>query len=205
MKAICRSRRLSVLPFAALPVEATVARAGCRGATPAAHRSTHIGFGSGHRSKPPPWPGRKRHRALCWRLSGSGWRGRLGKRAFSDGISHRGHRVHREILPFTIDETVPPLRRGEGGLAQRRRGGIGNAETSNLHAATASDRRQQITFKTPRRRYGSGHGPIHSHGQVEKATAPSASPAGGSPGKRLPFRPGFRYSMVSRSRRLKPA
>jgi hypothetical protein len=26
--------------------------------------------------------------------------------AFWDGISHRGHRVHREILPFAIDETA---------------------------------------------------------------------------------------------------
>jgi hypothetical protein len=30
---------------------------------------------------------------------------RVGMRAFSDGISHRGHRVHREILRFAIDET----------------------------------------------------------------------------------------------------
>ncbi len=28
------------------------------------------------------------------------------ERAFGDGISHRGHRVHREVLSFAIDETA---------------------------------------------------------------------------------------------------
>jgi hypothetical protein len=37
-----------------------------------------------------PWPGRKRRRALCGRLSGSGWRGQVGKAAsFSDGLNHQ--------------------------------------------------------------------------------------------------------------------
>ena len=56
------------------------------------------------RSKTPPRPLREalrmgRTRAEAQRGDGD----RVGMRAFSDGISHRGHRVHREILPFTID------------------------------------------------------------------------------------------------------
>jgi hypothetical protein len=40
-------------------------------------------FGSGHMPYPPPWPGRKRHRALCGRLSGSCWEKAT---AFSDDL-----------------------------------------------------------------------------------------------------------------------
>jgi hypothetical protein len=41
-----------------------------------------------------------------WGWGGLAQRRRGGMRAFSDGISHRGHRVHRENLRFAIDETV---------------------------------------------------------------------------------------------------
>ncbi|HCF95558.1 MAG TPA: hypothetical protein DEW46_10885 [Verrucomicrobia bacterium] len=51
-------------------------------------------------------PGCGRTRAEAQRRRGGDGEDRLGMRAFSDGISHRGHRVHREILRFAIDETA---------------------------------------------------------------------------------------------------
>jgi hypothetical protein len=61
-------------------------------------------FGSGHGPNPPPWPGRKRHRVLCGRLSGWRWGDQVGKAAtFSDGLGlglvfpHIDHRLHRVL------------------------------------------------------------------------------------------------------------
>jgi hypothetical protein len=45
-------------------------------------------FGSHHWTYPRPWPDRKRHRALCGRLSGSGWRKRRPCRTASTGRLH---------------------------------------------------------------------------------------------------------------------
>ena len=45
-------------------------------------------FGSHHWTYPHPWPGRKRHRALCGRLSGAGWGKRPPCRTASNGRLH---------------------------------------------------------------------------------------------------------------------
>jgi hypothetical protein len=58
-------------------------------------RRMYLGLDSQH----PPWPGRKRHCALCGRLSGSGWGGipQRSQRA-QRGIGRWGLQIHRTFF-----------------------------------------------------------------------------------------------------------
>ena len=67
-------------------------------------------YGSGRWPYPPPWPSRKRHRALCGRLSGSGWWGipqRSQRAQRSQRIDWKGgmqfHRSYFLQLPWSSE------------------------------------------------------------------------------------------------------
>ncbi len=78
--------------------------------------------GSGHGTYPLPWAGRKCHRGLCGRLSGSGWGGLAQRRrgAEAQRIWEGGGLLHRssyQPLPWpaeTVTLHYPPKRRGSG-------------------------------------------------------------------------------------------
>jgi len=79
-------------------------------------------LGAEHGTYPLPWAGRKRHRALCGRLSGSGWGGLAQRRrgAEAQRIWEGGGLLHRssyQPLPWpaeTVTLHYPPKRRGSG-------------------------------------------------------------------------------------------